>query len=87
MSYQEAVSGLSLSRVSNEPSCQACTQEKLTIQDIPECTPSKSLGILDIVHSDVCCSIEVISKSEAKYFVTTIAKASRWTAIYSVKNK
>jgi hypothetical protein len=56
-------------------------------RDLYPSSDSRSKGILDLVHSDVCGSMSVSSLGGFLYYVTFIDDFSRKTWIYFMKTK
>ena len=61
-------------------------QGKNTKNTFPK-SDTKTKGMLDLIHSDVCGPIPSISLSGYEYYVTFIDDYSRKTWIYFLKNK
>lgn len=40
---------------------------------------------LEVIQSDVCGALDVLSKVETRYFVSFIDMFSKWTTVYSIK--
>jgi transposase InsO family protein len=66
--------------------CRGCTLGKNTKGPYPS-SDSRSKGILDLVHSDVCGPMTVSSLGGFLYYVTFIDDFSRKTWIYFMKTK
>ena len=58
--------------------CKGCALGKNIKDDFPS-SESKSKGILDLIHSDVCGPMSVASMEGASYYVTFIDEFSRKT--------
>ena len=48
---------------------------------------SRSAGVLDLIHSDLCSPMSVVSLRGFEYYVTFIDDHSRKTWIYFLKSK
>ena len=57
------------------------TKNALTSSD------SRSAGVLDLIHSNLCGPMSVVSLRGFEYYVTFIDDHSRKTWIYFLKNK
>jgi hypothetical protein len=70
----------------HEGICRGCTLGKNTKGPYPS-SDSRSKGILDLVHSDICGPMTVSSLGGFLYYVTFIDDFSRKTWIYFIKTK
>ena len=66
--------------------CRGCALGKFTRAVFPS-SDSKSAGILDLVHTDVCGPMSCTSLSGCEYYLTFIDDHSRKTWIYFLKAK
>lgn len=66
--------------------CKGCAPRKYAKTVIPS-SDSKSKGILDPIHSDVCGPMSAVSLIGCNYYVTFIDDYSRKTWIYFMKTK
>jgi hypothetical protein len=66
--------------------CKGCALGKYAKKTFPS-SDSRSKGILDLVHFDVCGLMSVASLSGYNYYVTFIDDFSRRTCIYFMKTK
>jgi transposase InsO family protein len=64
--------------------CRGCAIDKNAKATFPR-NESRSKGILDLIHSDVCGPILVASVQGASYYVTFIDEFSRKTQIFFMK--
>ena len=74
-----------VSTVSNEP-CEIClrgTHSKLPFHS----NPKRVNELLELVHTDLCGPMEVISIGGNRYFLTFIDDHSRYTTVYILKSK
>ena len=67
--------------------CEECVQAKQHKNSFSKDAGSRSKGILDVVYSDVCGPIQVVSMGGNKYFVTFIDDFSRKLWTYLIKKK
>lgn len=67
-------------------SCVSCAEGKQHRKSFPA-EGSRSSGVLDIIHSDVCGPMEVKSIKGSLYFVTFIDDYTRRVAVYFIKKK
>ena len=80
------VEGLPEIQAKHEGVCKGCAKGKNTKTTF-QSSESKSKGILEIIHSDVCGPMSSRSLSRYVYYVSFIDDFSRKTWIYFMKNK
>jgi hypothetical protein len=85
-SLREIVTGLSKFSVERQGICKGCALVKNAKVSFLS-SESRSKGILDLVHIDVCDPVLVESVSGSSYFTTFIDDFSRWTWIFFMKTK
>jgi hypothetical protein len=66
--------------------CRGCALGKNAKAAFPS-SESRSKGILDLIHSDVCGPMSVASVQGSSYYVTFIDDFSRKTWIFFMKTK
>ena len=66
--------------------CETCIKRKLTQILFPKC-PSRIIDILEIVHSDLFDPTRTESIGGAKYVMTFVDDASRWSTVKFLKSK
>jgi hypothetical protein len=66
--------------------CKGCAMGKYTTTTFPN-SDSKTRGILDLIHLDICGPMSLVSLSGYEYYVTFIDDHSRKTWIYFMKTK
>jgi hypothetical protein len=66
--------------------CRGCALGKFTKASFPS-SDTKSAGVLDLVHTDVCGPMSWASLSGHEYYLTFIDDYSRKTWIYFLKAK
>lgn len=66
--------------------CDICLLGKHTRQPFKEST-TKSQGVLELIHTDVCGPMQVKSLQSSLYFVTFIDDYSRKVVVYCIENK
>jgi transposase InsO family protein len=81
-----ARSGLlgSLSKV-DLPFCEHCVSGKTSKKPFPKATRSK--GLLEIIHTDICGPLNVHARNRCQYFVTFIDDYSRYGYVYLISHK
>jgi len=67
--------------------CSGCVLEKHHRDGFEKCTSWHALTPLQLVHSDLCDPLRVVSFSSYKYFLTFIDDFSRCTWVYFLKLK
>jgi hypothetical protein len=80
------VTGLPKIHVEHDGICIGCALEKNAKRSFP-ISDSRSKGILDLVHTDLCGPMTVASLSGYLYYVIFINDHSRKTWIYLLKTK
>jgi hypothetical protein len=83
---REIVTGLPQFDTEHQEVCRGCALGKYTKTVFPS-SDSRSTGILDLVHSDVCGPMSSVSLGGCEYYVTFIDDHSRRTWIYFLKTK
>lgn len=86
MSRKHVVEGVDIGRSCNLLPCDTCMKGKLSALKFPDST-SRSATRLDIVHTDLCGSMRVLSKRGAHYMVTFVGDCTRWCEVHFVKRK
>lgn len=67
--------------------CVTCCEGKLSRQKYPKKSLTKSLEILDLVHSDLCGPFDTLTPSGNRYILSLIDDFSRYCKIYFLKKK
>ena len=80
------VEGLPEIEAKHDEVYKGCAKGKNTKKTFPS-SESKAKGILEIIHSDVCSPMSLISLSRYVYYVSFIDDFSRKTWINFLKNK
>jgi hypothetical protein len=83
---RESVDGLRAFSSDRHGVCKGCALGKYAKTVFPS-SDSRSKGILDLIHSDVCGPMSAVSIGGASYYVTFIDDYSRKTWIYFMKTK
>jgi hypothetical protein len=78
---REIVTSLPDFSVEQQGMCRGCALGKNAKATFPS-NKSKSKGILDLIHSDVCGSMSVASVQGSSYYATFIDDFSRKTWIF-----
>jgi hypothetical protein len=83
---REVVTGVPQISIEHQDVCRGCALGKFTKASFPS-SDTRSTGILDLVHTDVCGSMTRRSLSGCEYYLTFIDDYSRKTWIYFLKAK
>jgi hypothetical protein len=83
---REVVTGVPQISTEHQDVCKGCALGKFTKASFPSCD-TRSVGILDLVHTDVCGPMTRKSLSGCEYYFTFIDDYSRKTWIYFLKAK
>jgi transposase InsO family protein len=83
---REAVTGLPKFSSDQHSVCKGCALGKYAKTVFPS-SDSRSKGILDLIHSDVCGPMSTVSIGGFRYYVSFIDDHSRKTWIYFMKTK
>ena len=88
LSTEKMVDGLIIEN-SHAPtvSCEGCCLGKQSRVPFPKNSSSKKENILDLVHSDVCGPLNIVSVGGSLYFTTLIDDHSNFVWIYMLKHK
>ncbi|GAU17773.1 hypothetical protein TSUD_171610 [Trifolium subterraneum] len=67
--------------------CTICLLEKHPRSSFKSNLPMRSSEVLNVVHSDICGPINVLSTGGNKYFITFVDEYSRMIWLYHIKSK
>lgn len=83
-----AVEGVSFSDKCDisKNSCTVCCEGKQTRLPFPH-SATKSSGVLDLVHADLCGPMENLSLGKARYFLLFVDDFSRMCTVYFLREK
>ena len=84
---RKLASGVKLSTISQLSFCEGCVEGKMQRRPFKSVTHQQSKRRLELIHSDVCGSLQVESIGGSRYFVTFIDDYSRCAAVYFIKTK
>ncbi len=87
MSKMNIARGLGEINRSEHFQCSDCVFGKSHRSPIPKKSSSGTSQLLELVHSDVNGPLEVPSLGGSRYFVTFIDDFSKWTFVYTMKQK
>ena len=74
------------SRAAVDQTCEGCTMGKQQGQPFPEKAKSITTELLELIHRDVCGSVDVPSVGGSRYFATVINDFSRYTTVYMIRS-
>ena len=80
------VTGLPEFNTEHSDVCRGCALGKYTKTAFPS-SDSRSAGVLDLIHFDLCGPMSSVSLRGYEYYVTFIDDHSRKTWIYFLKSK
>ena len=83
---RETVTGVLKVSTEHDDACKGCVLGKFAKASFPR-SDTRSKGVLDLVHSDVCGPMSMKSLRGYDYYVTFIDYFSRKTWIYFLKTK
>lgn len=84
---KELVKGVNIKKCCCNLNCDVCLRAKLTRNPFPKASESKSNGILDLVHCDLCGPMQNKTPSGNRYFLTIIDDYSRYCTIFFIASK
>ena len=88
MSKNRTVNGLELRNEQEPPTpCTHCITGKGHRTPFPKQSNTKTSKLLELIHSDVKGPIETKSHGGSRYFITFIDDFSKWTTVYTMKEK
>ena len=67
--------------------CEGCIYGKGHQAPIPKKSTSRSSAVLELVHTDVAGPLAVPSLGGSRYFITFIDDYSKWTTVYTMRDK
>lgn len=80
------VIGLNMKRNSTEINCEVCNKCKIHQLSYKSST-KKEKERLELIHSDICSPINVLSLGGARYFITFINDMSRYVEVVMLKTR
>jgi hypothetical protein len=83
---REVVTRVPQISIEHQDVCRGCALGKFTKASFPN-SDTRSVGILDLVHTEVCGPMTQKSLSSCEYYLTFIDDYSRKTWIYFLKTK
>lgn len=90
LNYNDVLKVTQCSLTSSEkaaiPKCKVCIEAKQPRLPFKSCG-NRSKNVLDLIHSDLCGPMEMMSIGKAKYFVTFIDDYSRKIYVYFLNSK
>lgn len=83
---QGRVKGANLEGPTNMEDCTVCLEGKVVRNPFPM-KSSRTLQVMDLVHTDLCGPMREDSLGGAKYFIQFIDDCSRWSEVHFLKSK
>lgn len=71
----------------NDNVCEVCSKGKMSRKKFPNESFSTTMGVLELVHSDIMGPMEEMSPSGNRYVLTIIDDYSRYSTIYFLQQK
>ena len=87
MSAKKVIRGFDAVKTLGHFKCSNCLTGKGHRSPIPRKSTTQTSQFLELVHSDVSGLLEAPSLGGSRYFVTFIDNFSKWTFVYTMKNK
>lgn len=88
MVSKNIVNGIEIKKSSDDNlKCDGCVLGKAHRSNIPKLSSSRSLQILELVHSDLNGPLDRPSLGGSRYFITFVDDYSRWTVVYMMRKK
>ena len=84
--FRETVTSVPEVSIEHDDICKGCVLGKFAKASFPR-SDTRSKGVFDLVHSDVCGPMPTKSLRGYEYYVTFIDDFSKKTWIYFLKNK
>jgi len=84
-----AIRGISIkdvSDISKDFTCEVCLQGKMSRRPFPKKSERES-NLGDLIHSDICGPMRVISNGKSRYFMTFIDDHSGWCKVRFIEHK
>jgi len=79
--------GIELNDCSMILKCVSCLKGKMARKSFPKVSHSQTGHPLDLIHSDVCGPMNMLTPGKKKYFLTIIDDYSRYTTVYLQHSK
>lgn len=86
MCTKDMVDGIQVADCGIKEKCEVCLKAKQARLPFAK-SISKSVGVLDLIHTDVCGPMQTTSMGGKRYILTFIDDFSRYTVIYLLKEK
>ncbi|XP_064482818.1 uncharacterized protein LOC135395650 [Ornithodoros turicata] len=67
--------------------CTSCVRGNTKRKPFPKVSTSRAGAVLDLVHTDVCEPLRVMTPSKNRYFLTFIDDFCRYTVLYLLKSE
>lgn len=87
LKMKNLATGMQLTSCKCSNACEVCLKGKMQRSSFPKHSESKSTGILDLVHTDICGPMRTVTAGGRRYFLTFIDDYSRYSIVYVLRNK
>ena len=67
--------------------CVCCKKGKMARKPFPNKSHHKTQAILDLIHTDICGPMEILTPGRKRYLMTLIDDYSRYTTVYLLTSK
>ena len=84
LSKNDLVVGLPIIKATDDI-CESCVVGKQHRDSFPKQNSNRALRPTDLIHADVCGSMQTLSLNDNRYFVVFVDDFSRMTWVYFVK--
>lgn len=87
MASKGIVEGITIKDCGLKEVCDTCMKGKMTRKPFPKSSESRSKSTLQLIHTDVCGPMQIVTPSQNRYILTLIDDYSRYTTIYLLNRK
>ena len=84
---KELVTGIKINKCSCNFNCEVCLRAKLTRSPFSKASESKTNGILELIHCDLCGPMQNQTPGSNRYFITLIDDYSRFCTVFFIASK
>ena len=83
---KDLVSGITMSECTCKFECEVCLRGKFSRLPFSE-SKSKTVKVMDLVHTDVCGPMETETPGRKRYYLTFVDDFSKFTIVHLLRNK
>ena len=84
---KDLAEGIKIADCKIEETCQSCIEGKMSRKPSPSESYTKPTAVGDLIHTDVCGSMQSMTPGKRRYVLTMIDDYSRFTKIYQMQQK